>query len=234
MTRREKVREQTIAEIKAHARAQMLESGTAGLSLGAIARAMGMTPPALYRYYASRDDLITALIVDAYSDLAASLRAVVAACPADDYVGRLRAAMEQYRDWALARPIDFALIFGNPIPDYSAPEEGTLQASRSVFLPFLETMQAAHAAGRLQPRPERTGVPPAIAQHLAGDAYYGQVPFSPLVIYHGVIGWTRIHGAIVLELFKHIPPVIGDCQAFYQSEVAAILRDAGLIERNES
>ncbi len=233
MNRREKLREQTLLEIKEQARAQMRASGTAGLSLGAIARAMGMTPPALYRYYASRDELITALIVDAYSDLAASLRAVVADCAADDYAGRLRAAMEQYRNWALARPIDFALIFGNPIPDYSAPEEETLQASRSVFLPFLETLQAAYAAGLLQPPPERASVPPAILQHLAGDDYYGQAPFSPLVIYHGVIGWTRIHGAIVLELFKHIPPVIGDCQAFYQQETAAILHDAGLTERNE-
>jgi AcrR family transcriptional regulator len=233
MNRREKQREQTLAEIKARARAQMLETGTAGLALGAIARAMGMTPPALYRYYAGRDDLITALIVDAYSDLAASLRAVIATRPVDDYAGRLQAAMNQYRDWALARPIDFELIFGNPIPGYIAPEAGTLPAARSVFMPFLETLQAADMAGLLQPQPQRARVPPAIVQHLADDAYYGQMSFSPLVIYHGTIGWTRIHGAIVLELFKHTPPVIGNCQAFYQTEVAAILRDAGLIERNE-
>lgn len=234
MNRRQKVREQTLTEIKEHARAQMRASGTAGLSLGAIARAMEMTPPALYRYYAGRDDLITALIVDAYRDLAASLRAVVDDCAANDYAGRLRAAMEQYRRWALARPIDFELIFGNPIPGYSAPEAGTLTAARSVFLPFLETLQAARAAGLLQPLPARARVPPAIARHLANDAYYSQAPFDALVIYHGVIGWTRIHGAIVLELFKHIPPVLGDCEAFYQGEIAAILRDAGLMERNQA
>ncbi len=91
LTRRERVRAATIDEIKEIARRHIAEKGAAALSLRAIAREMGMTSPALYRYFASRDDLVTALIVDAYNSLADALEAARDACEEADHAGRLAA-----------------------------------------------------------------------------------------------------------------------------------------------
>src|SRR5215211_2916846 len=105
-TRRERLRDAAYAEIKSIARRQMAEQGAAALSLRAIAAAMGVTPPALYRYYKSRDELVTALIVDAYNDMADALEAAAAAHPAADYAGRFLAVALAYRAWAIAHPAD--------------------------------------------------------------------------------------------------------------------------------
>src|SRR4030095_17139404 len=120
--RRERVRQATVEEIKAVARAQMAAEGTAGVSLRAIAREMGMTAPALYRYFGSRDDLVTALVTDAYDALADAMEAAVAAVPAGRHADRVRAAFGAFRAWGIEHPTEFALIFGSPIPGYVAPE----------------------------------------------------------------------------------------------------------------
>ena len=117
MSRRDRMRDLTIAEIKATARQQMAESGTAGVSLSAIARAMELSAPALYRYFASRDDLVTALIVDAFNDLADDDPGGRSRLWRPAYADRLLACLA-YREWAIAHPVDFQLIYGNPIPGY--------------------------------------------------------------------------------------------------------------------
>src|SRR5690348_12056939 len=111
-TRAERLREATITEIKAIAHQQMADQGQAALSLGAIARTMGLTTPALYRYFANRDALITALIVEAYQELATALEQADAAAPTDDYTARFRSMAFAYREWAIAHPHDYALIYG--------------------------------------------------------------------------------------------------------------------------
>src|SRR5579871_5392343 len=105
-TRRERQHDATTAEIKQVARRQMAEQGTAAISLRAIAREMGMTAPAIYRYFASRDDLITALILDAYNAQADAIEHAVDSLPEEDTRGRLRAGLYANRDWALKHPIE--------------------------------------------------------------------------------------------------------------------------------
>ncbi|MBZ0286445.1 MAG: WHG domain-containing protein, partial [Anaerolineae bacterium] len=124
---------ETQAAIKAIARRHMAEQGTAAVGLRAIARDLDMTAPALYRYFPSLDDLITALIVDAYNANADAMAEADAAQPPTDYLARLLAALNAYRDWALAHPVDFQLIYGNPIPGYHAPAEITIPAARRNF-----------------------------------------------------------------------------------------------------
>src|SRR6476660_9180340 len=111
-TRRERLRDATYAEIKSIARRQMAEQGAASLSLRAIAAEMGVTPPALYRYYKNRDELVTALIVDAYNDMADTLVAADTGHPATDYAGRFLAVALAYREWAVTHAADYALILG--------------------------------------------------------------------------------------------------------------------------
>lgn len=228
MSRRERMREGTREEIKGLARQQMAASGTASVSLGAIARAMELVPSALYRYYASRDELITALIIDAYEALAKALNAAAATHPADKYAARLLAASQAYRAWAVAQPVDFLLIFGNPIPGYVAPFEQTAPAAIQVFNAFLGIMQEAYAAGILDPSAaHRLAAAPIDPERTIAKWHPG---IDPLVNYSGIACWSKLHGMVMLELTGHLAPGL-DVATFYHSECLLLLADLGLGER---
>ncbi len=128
-TRRARQRAAAIGEIKALARRQLAEQGPGALSLRAIAREMGTASSALYRYFPSQGDLVTALCVEAYDSLAGALTAARDARPPGDHAGRWAAVCRAYRRWSLENPSDFALIFGTPLPGYHAPEEVTAAAA---------------------------------------------------------------------------------------------------------
>ena len=123
-------RSTTIAQIKAVARQQMAEHGTAGLSLRGIAREMSITAPAIYNYFPRLEDLITALIVDAFTDLAEAMEAAEAAEESERPYHKILALCLAYREWAIGNPTVFQLIYGNPIPGYHAPEEVTIPLAR--------------------------------------------------------------------------------------------------------
>lgn len=225
--RRERLRADAVKQIKAAGREQLRTEGAAGLSLRAVARAVGMSSPGLYRYYASRDDLLTALIADAYDDLAACLRqARDAAAP--ELSVRLREVCLAYFDWAEANPAEWSLVFGAPVPGYAAPPDGdtTAAASRfgAVFLGLVSELWVLPG-----------GVPDAPTVALSPDAVHVfdglQTPGDP--IFYGVSArlWCRLHGHIALGLFGHLFPRTIDpsaVRALYQSEVEDQLRLLGL------
>lgn len=225
MTRREQQRQATLNEIKTLARRQMAREGTGALSLRAIAAEMGVTAPALYRYYANRDDLITALIIDAYNALADTTQAACDAQPPDDHIAQMRAGMLAYRRWALDNRVDFELIFGNPIPSYHAPVEQTRPVARRNITAFANVIANAARAGKLHPRGDLVDVPAPVREAL------GQIGDNAAVVYVAMHGWARIHGLIMLELFGHSPPVVGDPEAFYRHEIELLLRDGGFFEQ---
>jgi AcrR family transcriptional regulator len=224
MSRRERMREATREEIKAVASRQMAESGTASLSLTAIARAMELVPSALYRYYPDRDALITALILDAFEDLAGALHSAERAVPTSDFRGRLHAASSVYRSWSLAHPIEFQLVFGNPIPGYEAPVELTGPAMANVFGVFMDVLQAAYAAGKLRPVPDFQ--PEAMLLPSPADQHF--MPYSPPVMYSGLAGWTTMHGVVTLELFGFLPHTVGDRERFYKGRMDVYMASIGL------
>src|SRR5438105_4517474 len=123
-SRRDRMREATYQELKDIARQQMYQAGSgSAVSLRGIAAAMGMTAPAIYRYFPTREDLITALIVDAYTALGDAILSACATQPEDCYANRFFLAARAYRGWAVAHPAEFGLIFGTPIPGYQGPAE---------------------------------------------------------------------------------------------------------------
>jgi AcrR family transcriptional regulator len=226
MTRRERLRGATMAEIKQIATRQMAEEGTAAISLRAIAREMGMSAPALYRYFASRDDLITALILDAYTSMADALESVVSRHTGESIGDRLLAALLAYREWALAHPIDYQLILGNPIPRYSAPSEVTTQAARRTLGIFARLVGEAY----LQGEPAADSVPrsPDPQGAIEGQPQTGG-PSAPVDLLENVVaGWAQTHGLITLELFGHLQPLVGDPGALYRMEAEAMVRRLGL------
>jgi AcrR family transcriptional regulator len=228
LSRRERVHQATVEEIKAVARAQMAAEGTAGVTLRAIAREMGMTAPALYRYFGSRDDLVTALVIDAYNALADAMEAAVGAVADAGHAERVGAAFGAFRAWGLEHPTEFALIFGSPIPGYVAPEATRPAGVRHTDL-LWRLLAEARADGALDPARIDLRVPPALARQLKALQRRAGAPALPVpVLAFGLAAWTRLHGLVTLEVFGHLAPALGDGSALFAQELEAIVRQSGL------
>lgn len=149
-TARERVRAEVTAEITAAARRQLAEVGAAALSLRAVAREVGMVSSAVYRYFPSRDDLLTRLILEGYDALGEAAEAADA--PADPPRERWLAVCRAVRAWALAHPHEYALLYGSPVPGYSAPPD-TVPAAARVGIALGGILRAAAFSGALPPAP---------------------------------------------------------------------------------
>ncbi len=227
-TRRERQHQSIRAEIMDTARQQIAVEGAASLSLRAIARQMELTAPALYRYFKSRDELVTALIVTAYNSLADALEAARDAHPIDDHARRLYAVCLAYRDWALAHAQDYTLIFGTPIPGYVAPFEVTQPAAKRSMDVFVKLIQAAECADQLKPVLAYAQPSTALQKTLGKwKKDYGYTA-STTVLHLALVGWSRLHGLILLELFHHVDPFFKDMNELYRTEVVALLEQSGL------
>jgi AcrR family transcriptional regulator len=212
-TRRERLRSETIDEIKAAALARMAAGGAPALSLRGVARDIGMSPAGLYRYYDGIDALLTDLITDAYRDLADAVEAATTA--EGDPFDRIRDAVHAYRDWALAHPERFLLIFGTPIPGYAAPEEGpTVAANRRLGAALFAVGVEAAAEGRLAiPHLHR----PVTADERAVAGQIGGVAPEAVPAFIGM--WARFHGLVILEVTNQLHWLYPEPEAFFSGEV---------------
>jgi AcrR family transcriptional regulator len=228
--RQDALHETMTGEIKRAARKLMAEYGTAGLSIRAIAREMDITAPGIYHYFGSLDDIITALITDAFNALADAIEAARDALPESDTVGRLTAVLLAYRGWAHEHPVDFQLIYGSPIPGYHAPREVTVPAVIRGFVVIVGLIAQLYEQGLAEIPPEYQRIPESVRRRLREIAERDNYPVSEAVLNIGILGWTRLHGIIMLELFNHLPPVVGDVDAFYRAELRHIMIDFGVKE----
>jgi AcrR family transcriptional regulator len=208
--------------IKETALRQIAENGAASLSLRAIARALNITAPAIYNHYPSRDDLVTSLIIDAYTSLGDWQFAALEGQPAGDHAGRLSAIGLAYRDWAVAYPQRYLLIFGSPIPNYHCPPERSLPVAARSLSALVSALEAARRAGVLLPE-DRPHLPAALRQQLA--AWQGLHPSADVyVLYLALVIWSRVHGLVMLEIDHQYPPFIQDPGLIFRREVAMIVR----------
>ena len=215
-----------VEEIKAVARRHLASDG-ANLSLRAVARDLGMVSSAVYRYFPSRDDLLTALIIDAYDAVGEVAERADAGCARDDLVGRWLAVSSAIRAWALANPHEYALIYGSPVPGYAAPPDTVPPATRAtaVLAGLLRDGVAAGAltggAGTRMPRTVH-----AELERIAEDPRFAGVP--PEVFARGVALWTHLFGMLSFELFGQFNNVIDDRDAFFGFQMRAAVRALGL------
>ena len=203
-SRRERTRAATIAEIKQTALDLMREQGTTDVRFTDIARVMGMTPPALYRYYADRNELLTELITDAYDHLAQALVTAREGQDAEDVAARWVAAATAYRRWAGREPQRFALILGLPVPGYSAPQEGpTTQAAKAAMGQLAELFVSAATSGTLRPPLVRevSGAVAACAHDKHPELDGVLPPESFQAMLHA---WACLHGFTSLETYGHL------------------------------
>ncbi|GAA5141010.1 TetR/AcrR family transcriptional regulator [Pseudonocardia adelaidensis] len=199
---RERRRAETVQEIKAAALVQLAEGGPGGLSLRAVARAVGMTVQSLYHYFDSRDELLTALVIDGHRALAAAVAEAADASRGRPQAERLFAASNAYRRWALANRPAFLLLYGTPVPGYEPPSrEEVTGAAASLAEPFLDVVFDGWSAEQLAGVPLQPG-----AERLAGaDATRVPLPPGALALFYELR--AQMHGLVMLELVGHLAPV---------------------------
>jgi len=227
-TRRERLREATYEEIKSIAQRQMQEQGAASLSLRGIAAEMGMTAPALYRYFASRDDLVTVLIADAYNSQADAIVATDKASAGLTYGARFLALALTFRQWGLDHPAQFALIYGSPIPGYHAPVEVTTPAALRANLVFIRLIETAWAEGRIYKETAYTTLRIEGFENLANwlKTYQLEMPLS--LYLEALAGQGMMHGLVSLELNGQYHYMGVDQHEFFRLHIVAFLKNLGL------
>lgn len=226
-TARDRARAELTRQIKDEARRQLAAEGAQRLSLRAVTRALGMASSAVYRYFPSRDHLLTALIIDAYDALGAAAEAAAPAEAAADPRRRWRAICLAMRAWARANPHEYALVYGSPVPGYRAPQDTIAPASR-VPLALLAPVRQAWAAGVLAPAradPPLSAPLAAQTERLAAAVAPG-VP-GP-VLARVVVAWTQLFGMLSFELFGHLVGSVDPSDDFFEYAVEQMADHVGL------
>ncbi|MFS0691476.1 TetR/AcrR family transcriptional regulator [Streptomyces nitrosporeus] len=222
---RERARAEITAAIKEEARRQLAADGAAKLSLRAVARELGMASSALYRYFPSRDDLLTALIVDAYDAVGEAAEAARSSSEGsgEPHAVRWTAVACAVRAWALAHPHEYALIYGSPVPGYSAPQDTVGPASR-VGLVLIGIVREACPGDGLT----ADGLPDGLrtdAERLAADLAPGLPPATMTAL---IAAWAQLFGLVSFEVFGQFNRVVEERDAFFRRAARELARTVGL------
>jgi AcrR family transcriptional regulator len=214
-THRERLRALTLAEIKDQAYAQIAEGGTGALTLSAIARAMGMSGPALYRYFASREELMATLVTESFEDLADTLDAVAEEVRAESPQDRLRAVANGFRSWALGAPHRYRLVFASPYGTGALDPARIVPAatrSMTVILAALNALEGSRAS-KVRDR--------VLGHELVewGKRQGSDTQYDEAVLQLGLAAWTRLHGIISLEVEGFFGQVGVDPARIFDGEV---------------
>jgi AcrR family transcriptional regulator len=207
-------RAENTEQIKAVARRHLAEQGAAALSLRAVARDVGMVSSAVYRYFPSRDELLTALIVDAFDAVGRAAEEADAARDRQDVRGRWLALATAIRAWALAHPHEYALVYGSPVPGYAAPSD-TIDPAGRVSIAFLTLVADGVAAGTIATDDQIT-TSRSVRQDLAHLRALAAPGVPDCVLSRALLVWTQLFGAISYELFGHLHRVITDYDALFE------------------
>jgi AcrR family transcriptional regulator len=227
-TPRERARIEFIGDIKQVARRQLAADGAGALSLRAVARELGLvSASALYRYFPGRDALLTALIVDGYRSLGDAAEAADTRARQEDeadLLGRWMAIAHAVRDWAVAHPHEYALIYGSPVPDYTAPPDTVEQGTRVPYLIgglFLALAARGDAGPGLAVPPDADRSLRPLLEQLP--------PGAPAeLVVGGITAWTYLFGAVSFEVFGHRSAILGEPRAYFDHEIRRLGSQLGL------
>jgi len=233
-SRRDRVRAATVEEIKTTARQLLVTDGPEAVSLRAIGRAMGMTAPALYRYFGSREDLVKHVCADIFTEIAAEIHtAIEAAAQASggDITAKLYAACGAFRTWALAHRPEFGLLFGTPLPGIETMHDDIVDKCADKFsgefLALFYELWTRHPF----PVPADDEIEPALAAQLARyrDGLGVDLPVGAILIF--LRCWVRLYGMVSLEVFGHLGFALDDPSAMFDYTLAELRELLGLSQR---
>lgn len=226
-TARDLARAELTRAILGSARKQLAEVGPAALSVRAVARDLGMASSATYRYFPSRDDLLTALLIEAYDELGGAVE------KADGSVIDRGAVRERWvlichaiRDWAIAKPHEYGLLYGTPVPGYAAPET-TVPAAARVPMTMLALAHDAEQSGRTLGA-RHLQVPDAEHEALAGIRSLTEFTIDDERLVRCLMAWSTLFGHVSLELFGHMHRGVLDYDAHFSHVVDRLADDLGL------
>ena len=206
--------------IKETAWKQIAEFGAPALSLRGIARELKITAPAIYNYFADRDALVTALIIDAFTSFGDWQIEARDSIPAEDLIGRFRAIGLAYRNWAQTFPQRYQLIFGTPIPGYEGPVEKIFPSSARSLSALVSVVEGLRAAGKL----DIDFFPKVKAEYKVSfemwKTYGGEADVLSLSV--AMVIWSRVHGIVSLEIGGNLPPFGAKGNALYLYELNSI------------
>ena len=212
-TPRARARAAVVEEIKVAARAQLAERGAAALSVRHVARDLGMSSSGMYRYFASRDELLTALIIDAYNHLGDAVELAESKVERTDLFGRWWAAASAVRGWAKSHPQEYGLVYGSPVPGYVAPQDTVVPAARVPLVLAAVLRDAWDADAHAGTVPGSTtevdlGLSEVVLEQLIG------LPRD--VVANGVVAWVELFGFVSFELFGHLVGSVDDGDTFFR------------------
>jgi AcrR family transcriptional regulator len=211
-------------QIKQIARRHLAAEGP-NLSLRAVARDLGVVSSAVYRYFDSRDALLTALIVDAYDSLGEAVEQAESAVRRRDLAGRWLATGRAVRAWARANPHEYALLYGSPVPGYAAPQETIGPASRPIWV-LVSLLRDGVARGALTACDR---LPRAVRQDLETITRTPEFTgLPPAVLARGMTAWAQLFGSLSFELFGRLTNAITDYDAYFEHQLRAMAAYLGL------
>ncbi|GAA2094910.1 TetR/AcrR family transcriptional regulator [Actinomadura alba] len=232
-TRRDRLRAATMREITQTARRILVDEGPEAVTLRAIAREMGMTAPALYRYFDSHQELIRHVVGDLFIELAEELQRAIHTVGPDDLSGKFLAVSRYFRRWALDHRAEYALLFGTPLPgldvdtDDIATDSGR-RFGRTFLALFQELWQKAPFAV-----PADDEIDPSLREQLTRyrESLGGGLPLGTMLIF--VQSWIRLQGIVSLEAFGHLKFAMDDATEMFELNLAEIGLILGLTYRRE-
>ncbi|WP_166850550.1 TetR/AcrR family transcriptional regulator [Isoptericola sp. BMS4] len=233
-TARALARETLTRDIVGAARARLAQDGPAALSLRAVARDVGMVSSAVYRYFPSRDALLTALLVECYDELGAAVEDAEAAQREHGLAARWLAACRAVRTWSVAHPGEFSLLYGTPVPGYAAPRDTVVPATRVVRV-LVRVAADAHDAGA---RPVAPAAWPGVdapvetvvaraREYVAAEGLFpGRAPGETTL--RVLMAWSTLFGAVSFELFGHLVGSVDDGAAWFDAVAVRLGADLGM------
>jgi len=218
---RQDTRDRIQAQIIDLGRRQLSTEGAAGLSLRAIARDLGMVSSAVYRYVASRDELLTLLLVDAYTDLADAVDAAAEQTPDTNWRSMIRAMAGAAREWAVTAPASWALLYGSPVPGYAAPAEATVGPGTRVVAALFRIIAHAAAAGDITIG--AADIPEALSRDFDRLRAEFDIDCADAVLARCFTFWAGLIGAISLEVFgQYGADTLSNPAAVFELQITAL------------
>ena len=231
-SRRERLRAATVQEMREAAHAILIEEGEAAVTLREVARRMGMTAPALYRYIDSHEDLLAGLAVLCNDDVVAAMEAARDGEPDDNSGRRLIAVTRAFRDWSVTHPAEFSLI--SPVrawrndamtPSWRGPVTGSAGPSGQLFLDLI-------ASGSATAWPDED-VDPAFVSQESDLLQALSRQLGPGARWQFVHYWTRIYGTVCMEVYGHLDWAVADPRPVFEYMLRGISADMGLAQAED-
>lgn len=222
---RARARAELLADVSRIARRHLAEEGAAQLSVRAIARELGLASSALYRYFPSRDALLTQLIIDAYDELGDAVETAHEKVERDDVAERFRTICRAVRGWATSNPHEYALIYGSPLLDYTAPDD-TIEAATRVARLLIAL--AADIDPNGLPARSTQPIAPTLAAQLANANEFAGVDADLDVLVLGVEMWTQLFGFVSFELFGTFRNAFDPADGLFDHQVEMAIASFGL------